>query len=243
MISFADVVHPNRSYVDSAVVRIGADTLEIKGGDSFPWFWVNGEPDKEGDFNHRAKKSIGGCQAHLSEDKKRRKALIHLTNGEQVMLKAFGEFIRVDVTHVNGENWIGALGMMGRFPDGNHVGRDGMTVIEDVNDFGMEWQVKGNDPILFHEAGGVKSPGKCALPDNKMHSKMIKRRLGSGMARSKAEEACSDITIKEEFDDCVADVIAVSMRSNFGTCVAASYSIEWPCVLTTFGSCTSLFLY
>ena len=107
--------------------------------------------------------------------------------------------------------------MMGRYPDGKLVGRDGKTVIKDTDTFGQEWQVVPADgPMLFYDAGeGVHHPQTCMMPTDTQETK--KRRLGESMiTQEDAEEACARVN-EEEFDMCVFDVLATNDKDMAGS--------------------------
>jgi len=106
---------------------------------------------------------------------------------------------------------------MGSFPTGIKMGRDGTTEMQNVNDFGQEWQVgrggggsdddTDSDPRLFHNFEGPQFPSHCELPS----TSALRRRLAqSEISREQAEIACSSVDNKENFDLCVFDVMATS---------------------------------
>ena len=67
--------------------------------------------------------------------------------------------------------------MMGDFETGYMLARDGVTVLEDPNEFGMEWQVLDTEPKLFQNPERFPQyPDNCVLPDK---TKDIGRRLGA----------------------------------------------------------------
>ena len=53
---------------------------------------------------------------------------------------------------------------MGEFSTGIMFGRDGKTVINDVNEFGQEWQVHDTDPQVFLFDREPQYPRECILP-------------------------------------------------------------------------------
>ena len=61
----------------------------------------------------------------------------------------------------------GSYGLLGRVPDGAKVGRDGVTIITNANDFGREWQVLPEEPKLFHTYDHpwvVPAGQQCKMP-------------------------------------------------------------------------------
>merc|ERR1712150_165709 len=99
-----------------------------------------------------------------------------------------------------------AVGLMGSVKTGEKLGRDGVTVFEDMNDFGQEWQVGASDPILFESTRAPQHPQKCNLPDL---TKETKRRLGETVAEEAAKIACKHLEDRASlFSFCVQDVMA-----------------------------------
>jgi hypothetical protein len=95
------------------------------------------------------------------------------------------------------------------------LGRDGVTVFNDYNAFGMEWQVRDEEPMLFHNVEGPQYPAVCSMADV---SSSTRRRLGESAAlRKKAEVACANVS-NSDMDDCAADVVATEDSE-----MAASY--------------------
>ena len=205
------------SYVESAVVQIGDDTVEIHGGDiNSKWLLINGKPADSLKAAEWYLSKISGLHLRYKNDGKNGEAHIYFGNSqsEKLVLQTFADFVKVDLNmgHKEGVDYYnGSLGLLGRFPDGKRVGRDGQTFIENVNDFGMEWQVKPNEPKLFssYDADWVVPAGqKCAMPTNTAEKRMLRqRRLASGISTEAAEKACSHLAA-EDRKDCVFDVIA-----------------------------------
>lgn len=180
------------------------------GVDTFPWFWINGEPGQSMQGN-RMKQSIGDFVVRVSkENKHKRKIVVNLGDGELLQIKSFDDFVRVDlVGNVHAKNYAGSLGMMGSYPDGRMVARDNSTMfsVDDVNAFGQEWQVLPSEPHLFHNVEGVQPPQKCAMPD----ATAKKRRLGeSWLSMEKAEIACAHVMDQMDQIACVEDVLATN---------------------------------
>merc|ERR1712176_1060165 len=76
-----------------------------------------------------------------------REYVIDLGNNESINLKTWKDMVRVDII-VNREmnTFGGSLGLMGSFPEGIMLGRDGTTIISKFDHFGQEWQVLSNEP-------------------------------------------------------------------------------------------------
>ena len=91
-----------------------------------------------------------------------------LGGGDAIFFKTYGEFLRVNVKGTNKDikTFHGSLGLMGRYPTGSKVARDNHTIFSetDTNQFGLEWQVRHDEPMLFHVIDGVQHPTPCRMP-------------------------------------------------------------------------------
>lgn len=194
------------SYIDTAVLRIGDETIEVKGGENTNEYWINGilgEPDLK---NGKLTQTIAGRTIkfdRLGGNQNRRRFVIDLGNDEEIIFKTFKLFVRVNIRAKIDENFNTSVGLMGTYPDGNKVGRDGIE-IDDINDFGADWQVQAFEPKIFHNLEGPQVPMKCRLPTAISTS----RRLGeSKITLEQAELACVAVD-EEDRDDCIEDVLA-----------------------------------
>jgi hypothetical protein len=79
--------------------------------------------------------------------------------------------------------------------------------MDNWNEYGQEWQVRGDEPSLFHDVRLPQHPGVCTLPSLKQTSQ-LRRRLAATSSEEKleAEKACEHWG--EGKDDCVYDVLA-----------------------------------
>jgi len=210
------------SYVSTAVIRIGVETFEVSGlhdGDTYWLNGINGENTHNNKGNEKEELSIAGypieyrkVHAYVKE------YVIKLRTEESIVIKTWKDFVRVDfVGAAREEDFKGSYGLMGAFPTGNKIGRDLITEVENVNEFGQEWQVGHKaagrisdhdtiypDPQLFHNIEGPQFPSRCILPTKTA----LRRRLAkSEVSREQAEIACSRIVDQNELDLCVFDVI------------------------------------
>ena len=97
-----------------------------------------------------------------------------------------------------------SVDILGNYTSGERLGRDGITVIDTSNEFGMEWQVQDSEPSLFHEAKFPQHPEKCVMP-----SGVTGRRLreAATVSYDEASTACSHVD-GEELESCIYDVQA-----------------------------------
>jgi hypothetical protein len=186
------------SYVDGASVRIGDDTLEVKGGKN-GGFWINGE--------QRAEEAVLSGKFPVAIKKvndKSSEVTIKLGGTEAIVITTWNAMVRVSISHASSEHFGTSVGMMGAFPAGEKLGRDGV-IIDDFDKFGQEWQVLTTEPKLFHEiANAVLSPARCEIPNRSE----MRRRLGAAsLTVEEAKMACSRVN-PDEFDLCIFDVMA-----------------------------------
>merc|ERR1712176_1258811 len=109
-------------------------------------------------------------------------------NNEVISIKTFGKMVRVDIKNGSKDNFGQSLGLMGTFEDGEKMGRDGMTVFKDNNEFGQEWQILPKEDMLFYNVEGPQAPAKCEIPS----VMSVRRRLSeSSISMEDAELACA----------------------------------------------------
>jgi len=190
------------SYVDGVSVRIGEDTLEVKGG-ADGGFWMNGKQETNISLHRSLSDKFPVVIEQLSE--KSQKFTIKLGGDEGIAIKTWNALVRVSINNASSEHFGTSFGMMGAFATGEKFGRDGITNIDDFNKFGQEWQVLATEAKLFHEDGNaVLSPSRCEIPSGSE----MRRRLGeASMTAEEAKIACSRVE-PAEFDLCVFDVMA-----------------------------------
>lgn len=197
------------SYIETAVVRIGNETIEVTGGEEHKYF-VNGVRGENGgkDFLW----STLGLKVHLKQaTSKQLKVRIDLLNADAIGLEVFKDFVKVNVKMMDmkWKKFEGSVGLMGSYPHGETVGRDGMTQYTDMNEFGQEWQVRQDEPKLFSAVEGPQYPNKCVMP-TEINTEDKRRRLGESMiSTTDAEIACSRVDEKNR-DACIFDVLATN---------------------------------
>lgn len=206
------------SYIETAVIRIGGDTFEVKGGDGLN-YWFNGNPGRQN------LKSGGRALGHKLAGKykikfrwlndRQHQFRIELDNGTTVIFKTFKEFVRVNIQTESAEDFSSSIGLMGSYPEGVHFARNNSTVIDDVDAFGNLWQVQSSESMLFHKKDGPQHPTQCTMPLVTEDGR--KRRLGeAGITQQDAEVACSRIN-GASHDACVFDVLATNDKDMAGS--------------------------
>lgn len=190
-------VRSEYSYIETAVVKLGEETFEAGSFGDYALNYVSGA---------EMPASISGFPiTHTQLSKKTHVFEIHVTSEEKIVIKTFKDMVSVKIDSADRMRFHGSLGMMGDFETGAMLARDGITVIEDPNAFGAEWQVRSDEPLLFQTKEYPQHPEKCVMPDP---AKKSERRLGEGISREAAEAACAKWRSEETKDACIYDVIA-----------------------------------
>ena len=193
------------SYVESAVVQIGEDTLEVRASSSEKKYWHNGKLGADVIDRGMMPFTVGGHKVRFRvRSDTQWQFKIFLEDGQEIILRAVKEFLRVDIMHHRKESFGNSRGLMGSYEEGLMMGRDG-RVLEDPKEFGNEWQVHIDEPLLFHNIDGVQHPETCAEP---LAEAKTRRLAMSMVSREAALKACMNGD-KFDFEDCVADVLAI----------------------------------
>jgi len=210
------------SSVESAVIKLGDDTMEIRADpNKDEWIWFNGQAptgvekgkwqhNKVSDFLVRYKDSDGTRGRGNT-----REANLYIQGGakEPLVFKTFKGFLRIDINWQGSDSYYNSVGLLGSHAhEGKRLGRNG-KFIADVNAFGQDWQVIPEvDGSLFHSYAGAVVGKKCTMPpayhegDSLVNSS---RRLGvSSVDQAAAEAACSHLVDPEEQKACVFDVVS-----------------------------------
>ena len=207
------------SFIEAAAIKIGDHTFELRGSPlgEGPKYWVNGKEGSEDpkvDSNLKAVESEFEQQfpgfrflyKHISA--KQHKFVIFLNNqGDAISLQTFQDWVSVSVKVKHAAHFVGTKGLMGEYPSGKKLARDGVTVMNDTDSFGKEWQVS-DEPTLFYNTGTVVVPEECAMPNPVERTMAKTRRLGESLlTRDAAELACAHAVNTGE---CVFDVLATN---------------------------------
>lgn len=200
------------SYVSRAVLKIRDNTFEISADKKRNEYWINGVLGKEDIlFEDNTMLSvnianIAGYQIqYRSVNSQQKEYIIDLGQGEKVTFKTWKEMVRIDFEGCTAKNFASSVGLMGTFTHSYKVGRDNSTIIENLNQFGQEWQVLPDEPKLFQTLEGPQAPSRCVIPSKTE----LRRRLSeSGITVEEAAKACASITDKQDFDLCVFDIMA-----------------------------------
>ena len=207
------------SFIESAVVEMGENqVLEVSGLDGGK-YWVNGVAGKAMQVHDKVKTEFAGHKITITQSSQKQLSIrIDLGNSQALGISTFKSWVSVNLSSkatTKGVAFEGAKGLMGSFPQGEKLARDGTTVIDDSNQFGMEWQVRPDEPVLFREVGAVQAPAKCKMP-NQTTKKLRRRLLGrDGITEEDAATACEHVD-EEDRDGCIFDVLATNDKDMAG---------------------------
>lgn len=188
------------SYIESAALKLGDDILEVSG---YGEFFVNGVESADVSeisdfpFTHE----MMSVHDHLFT--------IDLGDGASITVRTHNDIVGIGLNPAKrdiGLWFSNSTGLMGDFETGALLARDGVTVLEDPNDMGQEWQVRDTDPKLFQDMERKPQfPEKCIMPSPNAKET---RRLGENISLEAAEKACSHWKTEDEKDQCIFDVLA-----------------------------------
>jgi von Willebrand factor type D domain len=193
----------NWSYVDVAAIQIGTNVLEVKGGND-EHYWID-----QVEYDATATNKIGEFGIRYQRaNAKQRVFTIDLNEGQSIEVRTYKDFVGVTVHGATEADFKSSVGLTGEFGSGRKLGRGG-DEISDLNDYGLEWQVRAEDGLLFRTLEGPQYPlEKCKLPSTFQGAERHRRLGESTIKLEKARQICSDV-IKDpaDFDSCVFDVL------------------------------------
>lgn len=208
------------SYVEAAAIRLGDTVVELTGStdnDMNEWLWINGAPYISLKKEHWYRDEVNGLSIryiHMNHGHRRVKIFLGDSKKEYVILESFKEMVKVALKGMHPETFTGSLGLLGHYPDGKRVGRDGVSLIQDVQAFGQEWQVLEEEPKLFQSYEGVvQAPTKCTMPTELEgeSSNLRKRRLGEAfLSTDDIDNACAHVKDPVERQACRFDVMVTN---------------------------------
>jgi hypothetical protein len=151
--------------------------------------------------------SLSGYKVtHKIDNKKLQTFHVELGGRQNMVIRVLKDFVSVTIKHGTEKDFGDSLGLMGSFHTGARLARDGMTVIEDVNAFGEEWQVQSSEDMIFQTVDLPQHPEKCIPPPSRTEKR---RRLGEGIAEDEAKRLCAKVT-EGLRDFCIFDILATN---------------------------------
>lgn len=198
------------SIVESAAVRHGEDSVFEFNHETVnePEYFFGGKevslPHTEGAFSVTSR-----MLKNVDFDMDVRAITIQLDGTrDKITIHQMLQWVFVDVD-MTGAELAGAVGLLGSFPEGTMLGRDGITDLsEDRDAYGGQWQVQADEPQLFHstpEGHPIAPHAKCRLPETDAHEFL--RKENSDLYQTAVEACTKEGMAGLDLDDCVFDVV------------------------------------
>ena len=197
------------SYVESAAIQIGNETLEVRGGLGSSDYWINGKKGPKNIDSGVLDQSIAGHKIRyrvLSDITFQYKIFLNGKSGseaEAVVLRSVKDWMKIDLQHHSKKNFGTSTGILGDYETGEKLGRDGITTVASPDAFGLEWQVRSDEPMLFHDVEGPQYPVQCKMPTVSQRRRLGEQIIGKEVAR----KACAHVDAGN-WKDCIFDVMA-----------------------------------
>ena len=192
------------SYISAAAIKLNDDIYEFG---SHGQVMVNGVV-LSGDME--LPDTFGGHALSLiRSDQDTHTYRVDFGDGTGLEVKSYKEMVAVSLRGPH-TKFADSVGLMGDPATGRKLGRDGKTVFstDHINDFGQEWQVLPDEPMLFDVAREPQAPQRCMLPDKtwiRGHTLEMRQLGETVLSREEAEEACANWTVNKEA--CIDDVM------------------------------------
>jgi len=185
------------SFIKAVALKLGNHKFEM---DAHQKYFYDGKPHDvpPPTFNGHPimrMKNATWCSPHCS------KAIIYqidLGMNGNVELANWNGFLHIEI---HGNNFKEATGLLGRLGQRGNFGRNG-TKIEDLHSYGLDWQIRDTDPVLFHDLRYPIYPNPCVLPKTTFQRRIVKPEI-----TSMAEQVCSHLS-DPLFEMCKFDVEA-----------------------------------
>lgn len=195
------------SYIESAAVRVGENVVEVHNGHIL----LNGVAHKDedlpiafGEEHKKYKVYLADVERNNKGTIKRRLYRLNLDNDTEIEFKFYKHFMTFKL--IGHEEFADTVGMLGEYPTGTMLGRDGKEM-KSFEDFGFEWQVNMEDPVLFSKLREPQLPyERCRLPLASTVTTRRRLRGENGTLFESAQEACA-AQKGSDFDLCVDDVM------------------------------------
>jgi hypothetical protein len=178
----------NWSLISNAAIKIGNDVLEIVNDNTY---YLNGVKNVgfplTMDGQHVVKHHDEMFTSNEEADAKPEVMAVYTIEVDTGVIKVsnYRGMIQIDVNAALDTT----EGMMGNQKMVGMIARDQHTVLTDANEMGAEWQVRDNEPMLFHEVRAPQYPQACTLP--KVTGRRNLRK--SDHELKNAEAACSGV--------------------------------------------------
>jgi hypothetical protein len=201
-------IHDFFSFIENAAIRIGEKVFEFEAGNKDS-FYLNGEAVSREDLplefdGHYmdVPHTVGTADIFR----------IDLPSGGYVQARVHNRILSVDVQAGVDEEFEKSVGMLGDYHTGKMLSRDQTRIIDIEDEFGLEWQVRSDDAMLFRTVRAPQWPQQCNLPAiTERHLKLY----DDEEKVDRAEELCAHKN-GDDFDWCLFDVLAMEDESVAG---------------------------
>ena len=183
------------SFIETVAIQVGEDILQVSGWGDYMINGISNVDMESATLNGRP------VRREVISDKQS-KFVVDLENGHHFTIKVFKDMISTSFDLPEEHDVRGILGDR----KGAKLARDGITIIEDANEFGQEWQVQDTDHQLFQTVRAPQFPAQCIMPDPVEREQ---RRLAATVSQDAAEAACSHVKDEHVRDMCIFDVMSV----------------------------------
>lgn len=187
------------SSIETAALRVGNVTLEMDA----KLFYVNDAALGDEALPFETDNFVLSGPVGDKNLKHRRTYTIKLNERSSLLVRKTKSFVSLSVKG-HASDFAQSYGLLGDFYTGDAKGRDG-RLIHDWNEYGLEWQVREDEPSLFRSVREPQHPhAPCKLPGVTKPN----RRLGSNkkdLLARRARIACAHAG--QGYDDCVMDVL------------------------------------
>lgn len=191
------------SFISSAVLQVGHESLEVMGDIHKNLFWINKMQGEDTD-NEGIIGEINGYDINYQKVNSKQHEFIVNVGGASISMKTYKNFVHVGVSDATESSFGLSKGLFGAYGTGELTSRDGSKTFENMDEFGQEWQVRPGDGSLFHEVEGPQAPDKCQMP----LATNVRRRLAeSNVSQEDAKLSCAHVD-PGVFEMCVFDVMA-----------------------------------
>jgi len=190
------------SFISTAVLQIGNDSLEVTGDIHENLFWINKRVSKKTDEGIVGKINGYGIKYHKVH-LKQHEFFIDLGDAS-ITMKTYKSFVHVGINNAAKYMFGSSSGLLGAYGTGALISRDGNKIFDDIEEFGQEWQVSQEDGDLFHNIEGPQAPSRCEIP---LASNIRRRLAQSSITEEEAKLTCVHVNA-DVFEMCVFDVMA-----------------------------------
>ena len=188
------------SAIESAVVRVGDVIVEM----DVDKFYVNGNELEHSEIPFTTEEFV--IQELITDIPDRESFELLLNDHSSVYVHKYKNFLSIGFRG-DAKDFAQSYGLMGNFYTGAAKGRDGRT-IENWEEYGMEWQVRDDEPKLFRTLREPQLPNaRCKMPEVQQSRRHLRSNADPAFLEQ-AQSACAHAGDSSDFEDCVSDVLA-----------------------------------